>query len=437
LGAGTWYLNATSSGGCSVEGLQSAKCRVPSTNYWYTAGFGGRGLNCSVPGTNAAACWTNAPNTYVLDATCVDDSINGGACVTVPNRYVYSTQYGGRNTDCTSNSAGSCWFTGAKNITEPNLTATNIRTTNTIFGVIGSFAGVDTVWGSGMNHDLNPAINLTMNLETTTYAGTNALPAGYRPIANIDKDTEGAALNVIPQVTKVNRTGWAATTCGTTGVLAARIANCATVFGANATWNGAMNGNAGQLSWNLVSRSGAVGGGGLAGLGEEVWKDSITGLLWSSLVSSGLNWCKSVGNSNSQNADVVLFALNEPDPNSICDQVANQNQIVGVPVISACTEYTGLTTTDSAISNLGKSNLNKALSPSVRWRSPTMYDYMVANQNGLRFVMPDMQSTSQGDEWTATVYSADRALAWTFNGATGQRKIQNRSFLNSTRCIGR
>lgn len=430
-GAG-WYLNGSSTSNCSIEGLQSSQCRVQDTKYWYTTAYGGRSANCTIPGVNGAACWTNATGIYVLDSSCVD-GYNGGACVTAPSKYVYTSEYGGRNVDCTNNSAGSCYFTAAKNVIESNLTAINIKTGYTIFGIGGSYGGVNTDWGSAMNRD-SATTKLTLADETTTYAGINStLPAGYRAVASIDLDTDGGILNGSPQVTVVDRTGWNATTCGTSGNISARISNCVTTFAANATWNGNVNGNSGQGIWQLVSRSGNLA----AGLGEEIWKDATTGLMWSSLVSSNLNWCKAIGHSNSANTNIVAQALNEDDPNDICDQIFYQNQLVGVDVVSACTEYVGLTTTDTDINNLGKSNLNKASTPSVVWRAPTMYDYMIANQNGLRFVMPDMQSASQGDEWTSTIYSADRAQAWTFNGSTGQRKIQNRSFTNSMRCIGR
>ena len=418
-----YYLNGTSNPNCTAEGSQATVCNVLSPNYWYNTPYGGRSTLCSsvggIPGTNGSACWTNQAGVYVLDSVC-SDGYNGGACSTPSAKWVYTQLYGGRDVDCTNNNGGSCYFTGTKNSYEPNLVATNIKLGFSIFGTSGSYGGVNTNWYSGMSHDSGSQI--TLDNETVTYAGTNTLPANYRAIANIDKDTDGGILNGSPQITKVDRTAWPAT-CGLIqSSLAARISDC------NKSWNGSVNGNSSQGLWSLVSRS---------GVGQEVWKDETTSLLWSSLVSVNLNWCKSVGNNNSSNVDVTAQNLKETDPHNICDQVFYQNQLAGVNVISACAEYTGFTTTDADISNAGKSNLNLASSPKVAWRAPTMYDYMIANANGLRFVMPDMQTNFQGDEWTSTVYSADRAQAWTFNGSTGQRKVQNRSFSNSLRCIGR
>ena len=167
------------------------------------------------------------------------------------------------------------------------------------------------------------------------------------------------------------------------------------------------------------------------------WRDSQTGLLWSSLVSTSINWCKAIGNSNSQNTDITAQNLNEADPNSICDQVFNQNQLAGVPVVSACAEFQGTTTVDGDIDNDGKSGLSRSSTPAVGWRVPTIYDHMIANQNGIRFVMPDMQTGSQGDEWTATVYSVDSTKAFVVDTATGQRKVMTRDFTTNVRCIGR
>ena len=431
-GAG-WYLNGSASVNCSTEGLQSSKCRISSSKYWSAFPYGGRSATCTLPGINATACWTNASGVYVLDATCTDESYNGGACVTAGSRYVYTSEYGGRNVDCTSNNAGSCYFSAAKNVVEANLIATNIKSGNTIFGVAGSYGGTNTDWGSGMNRDATET-KLTLADEAVTYAGINStLPAGYRPVPNINLDTEGGSLNGSPQITKVDRTGWATQTCGLAGSQSARISDCAVTFGGSATWTGATAGVSGHGSWQLVSRSGAVS----SGRGQEVWKDNTTGLLWSSLISTNLNWCKAIGHNNSANVDIVAQALNEDDPSDICDQVFYQNQIIGVDVVSGCSEYVGTTTTDSDIFNVGKSNLNRASTPSTLWRAPSIYDYMIANQNGLRFVLPDMQDASQGDEWTATIYSGDRAQAWTFSGSTGQRKIQNRNFSSSMRCVGR
>lgn len=95
------------------------------------------------------------------------------------------------------------------------------------------------------------------------------------------------------------------------------ITHCANENPSVATWNGQSNGNSGEAEWKLVTRLGAS---------KEVWQDQRTGLIWSSLVSTGDHWCKAVASS----------------------------------------------------------------SPSVYWRLPTIGDYKQADVDGIRHVMPDM-----------------------------------------------
>jgi hypothetical protein len=86
----------------------------------------------------------------------------------------------------------------------------------------------------------------------------------------------------------------------------------------------------------------------------------------------------------------------------------------------------------------GKAEL-KTVAPALKaqgrvfWRIPTIYDYMLANHNGLRYVLPDIGS----EEWTATTFSNDRTMAWTFNSANGYRRIQPKTYNYTVRCVGR
>jgi hypothetical protein len=170
----------------------------------------------------------------------------------------------------------------------------------------------------------------------------------------------------------------------------------------------------------------------------EVWRDERTMMLWSSLVSEGINWCKASGSSNSANVS-LNNRYKENDPSDICDDSANQNQGAGVPVISACLEDLGFTSVDSDININGKADMNLTSTPKIHWRMPTFYDYEVAEFNGIRFVLPDMgtQRTVPLVEWTATVNSANRAEAWGINSMDGAHRTINRSDLAGVRCIGR
>jgi hypothetical protein len=290
-------------------------------------------------------------------------------------------------------------------------------------------------------HRAKTTPSITITAESSTYApsGTNtALPAGYHPVPKIATDNDGYN-TAGTQVTLVNRTGW--TTCGTGTTISAKMAHCAATFAAGTTvWLGSGSGNAGQSSWTLVSRTGNI----VNGMAQEVWQDNNTQLLWSSLVSTGINWCKASGNSNNQSTLVTGQSLNEVDPNGYCSSQTYQEQSTPVgttnpqlSAISACSELSGYTTTDAGISNAGKSGLIATSTPKVAWRLPTIYDFMVANANGIRFVMPDMLTVTSGPEWTATIYSTDTAQSWTFDSQTGSRSKSLRTFSLPVRCVGR
>jgi len=419
---------------CTSEGLISSDCVVAASNYWYTSAFGGRSLNCALDVDNGAPCWTNRTSTYIRSGVACADGYNGGSCIISPPKWVYTTEFGGRNTLCTSNNVGSCWFAANKNVVDANLIAANIKTSEVIFGVAGSFTGVLTEWGSGMSRATSATTNiLTYVSETTTYNGASGtvLPTYYYPVPKITSSDD--AYNLTTQVTIVNRTTWGVKTCGVaSATVSARITDCANIMGVTATWNGAANGHNGEGQWKLVARTAVVAGG----KGREVWQDQSTGLMWSSVVSTGINWCKASGSSNSAESNIIAGNYNEDDPNDICDNAFYQVQTSNP--ISACEDAIGFSSTDTDIDNLGKGGLNRTSTPKVSWRLPTIYDYMVANHDGLRFVMPDaLNSNTAGQEWTATIDSTDRLKAWLFDPTTGTRSKDERSFSYAVRCIGR
>lgn len=422
---------------CTTEGIINTACVVAANKYWYTSQYGGRTAACPIDaGTNGTSCWTGQPNTYIRNGNSCSLGYNGASCFVDgdPDQYVYTTEFGGRNVLCTSNNVGSCWFAQPKNVVETNLSAANIKLGETIFGINGTFTGVLTAWGSGMSRTTSTTVNvISYTSETTTYSAVSAtaLPSDYHPVPRIGSSDD--AYNLTTQVSLVDRTGWGATTCGTAQAnIGARIADCAVVFGANATWDGRQKGHNGEGVWRLVTRTGNAS----AGKGREVWQDQSTGLMWSSVVSSGLNWCKASGSSNSAESNIIAGNFNEDDPNDICDNSFYQNQTTSP--ISACEDAVGFSSTDPDIDNGGKAGLSRSSTPKVAWRIPTIYDYMVANHDGLRFVMPDaLNANTTGQEWTATIDSTDRLKAWLFDPTTGTRSKDERSFNYAVRCIGR
>lgn len=425
---------AGSPANCSVNGQQGLVCSAAISTYFYNNQYGGRALDC-ISGYNLNACWVTVSGKFLTTTSdpCVDNNYNSLVCGTQPGRYVYTASFGGRNVNCLADNSGNCWVSQpSKPALETNLTADKIKIGQTIFGVTGTFAGSGD-WPSTAHRDQSTNA-ISMVAESSVHAANGStpnLPGGYRQISSITKDDDGLFST---EVTSVSRIGWGSISCGINqNTLAARISDCATVFGANAIWDGGVNGNAGQVRWKLVSRSGNIN----AGQGREVWQDEKTKLNWSSLVSRNLNWCKAVGSSNNS---LVAAGYRENDAQNFCNNQTYQNNSSG-NTISACFEGpSGFMTTDADINNLAKAGLaitGTISSPAVAWRLPTMNDYEVAEAHGIRFVMPDMGSGSTGSEWMATTYSIDKSKAWTFASDTGLHSFKNRNLTALTRCVGR
>lgn len=449
----------------------SANCWVRPGHYYYSNAYGGRGSLCNTTeAVNTATCWADSissSNKAVVSAGnfsnwCAWNSKTNSTCrarinVTVgpgdnPSPasktygYVYQEQFGGRNTYCLKDGSGRCWLAVEKTQLEPNLRPENIKAGVTIFGITGKFRGEGS-WKSGAHRDSvsNP---LSLSDESFVYAGTGdkdaGFPDGYREIPLTEFDDEGTYSSTMFQV---DRTGWGDLTCGlekdnfdnnvilppgfSAWTVRARIANCGSVFGSSSVWDGALFGNAGQSKWKLVLRTGNVA----SGKGRELWLDENTGMLWSSLVSTSINWCKASGSNN-----IGGNSAAENDTFDICDNSSYQS--VAGNAVSACFEGTGFTVTDSSIDSGGKGGLSQASALPVGWRLPTLYDYEVAEYNGIRFVLPDMGAAIKATsgsffEWTATTDSNNKKQAWAIASIPGGHGLIDRSMTARARCIGR
>jgi hypothetical protein len=95
--------------------------------------------------------------------------------------------------------------------------------------------------------------------------------------------------------------------------------------------------------------------------------------------------------------------------------------------------------------------LGKNTTLAVAWRLPTLNDFLLADVNGIRFVMPDMglpgtqrlvPDTSQGNASgsntiTATTYRTDKFNIWLFDVLTGHTGQGQYALSYPIRCVGR
>ncbi|GEM_PF-1683417 len=444
-----------------ATGMISQDCMAPKNDpgvadsYYYATAYNGRGAVCasSSGGTaNTSSCYVPNDKTYYkVTNACTINAANTVACDVTAGNYPYTEQYGGRSVACDAvSNVSNCWFGSANKSSGigSSLVAANVKTGKDIFGVVGTFDGNPTEWGTGAPKN-NGTIKGTykdesycgLDMKWTKASGCVSNTAHRLvPVVATDHDGEASAFYV-------DRTAWGTSQCGLTGTVDARISNCVTVINAalsgasvaqnmrnTSTWNsdGSM-GNSGFGTWKLVTRLNVASVGYV-----EVWRDENTKLFWSSRVSANVNWCRASGSHN----NIKLPDLAENDPSNICNQQANQEQLSSQNIISACFEDTGFSDNHADIPSdgtkaAGKAGLHSSSTQKVYWRLPTIYDYRIAHYNGMKFVLPDMGGANANDEWTATVYSGDRSKAWTFQSASGQKSYKTRSLKLAARCIGR
>jgi len=153
-----------------------------------------------------------------------------------------------------------------------------------------------------------------------------------------------------------------------------KIADCLAKNGDKSKWSGTENAGSAESTWVLVTFAEKDNGSEK----YEVWLDQRTGMLWSEMISAEGNWCEASGS-------------NLP-----------KDDVVGI---------------DCAITGKGKSlctNHNPLELPKVSWRLPSRHDYLQADIDGIRFVLP----TGNNGFWTATTSTSEssklRNKAWTY-----------------------
>lgn len=204
----------------------------------------------------------------------------------------------------------------------------------------------------------------------------------YRTIPLLGMDDEGSFRNVRTLGDHKGRPG---SVCGIGSGLSLRqrLENCSEINGTRSIWEAALLGAAGEADWKLVARNAN---------GHEIWMDTRTQMLWAD-ASSGTNWCRASGNTEESCND-----LNGSLDNRIC-----RPGIAGID--------------------------------NIIWRLPTRNDFLQADLDGMRFVLPINEEEGY---WTATLDSRSvlRDKAWVYESAQGTLKSSSFEATHPIRCIG-
>ena len=287
-------------------------------------------------------------------------------------------------------------------------------------------------------------------------------------------DGDGAGATGVPEKRNYLETvkgGRPAKVCGLTGTIDERIANCALVAnnGAKATYEGAKYGQNGEGDWKLVTlyktaaAEGAACAGGKAAGCFEVWRDERTKLIWSDLHDNGgqnYNWFQAAGYSkNASTISQTYFEGGRPAETGLTYSLNCDSDWGSPPIstttcqpthpVSVCADATALNTavvngvnnyqnpdgTDPDGISLPDERPNKGnlTGATHQWRLPTMEDYKLADVNGIRKVLPNMDIAF----WSASSSSINRNLAWVFGGGNGYVNGDYRYYNNGVRCVGR
>lgn len=137
--------------------------------------------------------------------------------------------------------------------------------------------------------------------------------------------------------------------CGTAQVsIEERAAHCAT------EWDGEEHTRGPAAKWRLITRTASR---------NEVWQDMRTGLLWSDYaVAEAVNWCAASGNDEDLRGYMDGVNCSEEHPN-VCREA-------------------------SSIDARGGIN-----GSGVQWYLPSIYDWLQAELDGIRFVLRNISTT--------------------------------------------
>lgn len=205
-------------------------------------------------------------------------------------------------------------------------------------------------------------------LDITKLVQEGKLPAWTHMIPNPDRDTDSSVIRAIAPDADCG--------IGAMNTLSARITDCNTKNPATHLWDSKLSGISGEGDWMLVTKQGNF----------TLWMDVTTGLIWSDLVQTA-NWSTASG-ARGMEATAICRAD--------ADNVA----------------------------------LGKIPDTQIQWRLPTRSDFLMADINGARFVLPNLDQ----QYWTAS--HDGNSSAWSIFQETGILEKESENQVLSVRCVG-
>ena len=320
----------------------------------------------------------------------------------------------------------------------------NICSGKTIFGRVGT-AACNALFGGAIysmaprkdTATVTPSTSTVRNIATLSEEVSNAtaFQDNHNLIPNPKFDTDGRysqASGTAQRHYLVSITGRPNADCGSSGTLEERITNCGTLNGNKAFYDGKKYGQSGEGDWKLVTRI------TVSSVAYEVWRDERTKLLWSDRMTNTYNWYRASGYaSTDSNTNNTGGYDARPGSGTGCSGAACQPN----PPVSVCVDASLITTlsgysafTTPSTEDKAKGSLTYQTTPSITWRLPTIEDYKLADVNGIRKVLPNMDAGF----WSASSLSNVVEVAWFFYGVNGGIYYYDRTDgVTSVRCVGR
>jgi len=323
-----------------------------------------------------------------------------------------------------------------------SLTPADICKNKILLGIQGS---ADCSSGSNNNNNNPPATDYISVAPSGAFrdAGTSQITIAEETTHGLSKNyhtvpvlaQDGTFSTIVPLVNHTQTS----VDCGyLQSSIDERIADCSTKAGSAAIWDGPLIGSGTEGIWKLVSSHN----------GKEVWRDERTHLIWSDQLGRTTSWCRAAGAreaTDTKNFGCSNFGDDPTNPFKAYFLAGAQVKPSAGLAESWCAEAfnlstpSGFSSTDHSYDD-AKGGMRLGNTPvRVAWRLPTKQDYLQAELDGIRKVVPKMAGFYYH---TATPDGEGSPNAVTFWGAQGMMghypyySNRSRTTFTHVRCVG-